>query len=127
MLATINRWLFKVARSDFSAACIGFAFRYLTAFMPLSKLNESSLAIAFYHPRKYWEEHCLVVPKKSVPSLMSLDMTNKNDQVLLQEILLLAVHTADDLNLQSYTILVNGNSYQDVPQLHFHVACGVDQ
>ncbi len=127
MLAIVNRWLFKIARSNFSAAFIGFAFRFLTAFMPLSKLNESSLAIAFYHPKPYWEKHALVVPKRAVRSLMSLDLSSEPGRLLLQNILILANKTAVDMKLEAFSILVNGGANQDVPQLHFHVASGFDQ
>ena len=127
MLSSIRKPLFKLARSDISAFFIGFVFKYLSFLIPVKKIENGPLTLTFPHPHKFWEHHYLVVPKRKVPSLMSLDFTSERDQELIHEIYQAAVRCAALTHLSDYTILVNGNSYQDVPQLHFHVAAGLDE
>lgn len=112
----IKRWLFKLARSRVSGYFIGYAFQYATHLMPLDRLLENEYIIVFRHPVPSWATHCLAVPKRRIPSLLVLD----SQSLYVAEILCMLVQVAQEMS--SYTILVNGGEYQDVPQLHFHLA-----
>ncbi|MEM9777582.1 MAG: HIT domain-containing protein [Chloroflexota bacterium] len=127
MKRRIGKILFKIARSRMATAFTRFAFQHLTWLMPLSKLAENEHSIAFHHPVKHWQTHILIVPKQAVSSLMVLNFEDRNDLMLLQHVLKMAADTAKQQVLSQYVIIVNGLGYQDVPQLHFHLASGTDK
>jgi histidine triad (HIT) family protein len=124
MYNRIKKILFYIARSKYSSYFIGFSFRYLTALMPLEKVYENKYVLSFKHPVPFWSKHFLVVPKKRITSFSSLDLTNPEDQNLVIEIFRAIQLVASQQDLSSFTALVNGGTYQDVPQVHFHVASG---
>ncbi|MCP4415345.1 MAG: HIT domain-containing protein [Chloroflexi bacterium] len=120
----IREWLFRVARSRFAAYFIGNAFAYLTPLMPISKQYEDERVIAFRHPVPFWKIHLLVVPKKRIGSFLDLSLTQKEHQEVAVSIFQAVQTISGQMVLSDYTVLVNGGRYQDVPQLHFHVAAG---
>jgi diadenosine tetraphosphate (Ap4A) HIT family hydrolase len=123
----LKKTLFGLARSNVSGFFIGFIFENLSSLIPVEKITENKRVIVFYHPVKHWEKHILIVPKKSTRSFLSFDFNNSRDQDLLTTILKEATQTARLLKMDTYTILVNGGKYQDVPQVHFHLASGKDK
>jgi histidine triad (HIT) family protein len=122
----IKQWLFRAARSRFSAYFIGNAFTYLTALMPISKLYENKQIIVFRHPAPFWQTHSLIVPKKKIASFLDLSLTQTAQQETAVAIFQAAQTISGQMDLTNYTILVNGGNYQDVPQLHFHIAAGAN-
>lgn len=119
--------LFKIARSDFSSLFIGFTFEHLTPLMPLDRVAEDPRAIAFYHPVKHWDEHIVIVPKQAIKKFAAVDFDNKRDALVLNSVFQIAQKAADEKRMDRYTLLVNGGQYQDVPQIHFHLAAGEDK
>lgn len=126
MFSKVNKRLFKIARSSYSTYFIGFIFAYLSFAIPVKKVKNEKKVLSFYHPKKYWDEHLLIVPKKRVPAFTSLDLAQEDDKLIVQQIFSGAMDTASIAGLPNFTILVNGGAYQDVPQLHFHIAAGHD-
>ncbi len=116
--------LFKIARSQFAAYFIGFAFAHLTRLMPLERLWENERVIIFKHPVPSWQTHWLGVPKKRLRSFALLNFEDTDTQELILAVYEGLVKTAVSHNLASFSILVNGGSYQDVPQIHFHLISG---
>lgn len=123
----MKRFLFKVARSDFSSLFIGFAFEHLTPLMPIDKIGEDAQVIAFYHPVKHWDKHIVIVPKKALRRFTVFDFGSKFDRKVASSVYQIAQKVAGQKNLDTYTVLVNGGQYQDVPQVHFHLASGQDK
>ncbi|VAW43513.1 hypothetical protein MNBD_CHLOROFLEXI01-1904, partial [hydrothermal vent metagenome] len=122
----IRQWLFWVARSRFAAFFIGNAFAYLTPVMPLQKQYENKQVVAFRHPVPFWQTHALIVPKKKIASLLDLSLEQAEYQEMAVAIFQAAQNVAQQMGLREYTVLVNGGRYQDVPQLHFHLAAGTN-
>ena len=121
----MRKLLFKLARSSVSQFFIGFAFAHLTRLMPLKRKYEDALCILFLHPAPFWEVHWLGVPKRSIRSFAAADLTGLDgDWVLAVFRQLVTVGTA--AGIRPKTLLVNGGHYQDVPQIHFHLASGND-
>lgn len=116
--------LFQLARSDVASSFIGYAFEYASSLIPVRRLFEDRTLIAFHHPVPFWDIHYLIVPKRRIPTFMSIDLTDREST----ERIVLIFQTAQALGrkrgLQTYSVLVNGGVYQDVPQLHFHVVSG---
>ncbi|MFK7802511.1 MAG: HIT domain-containing protein [Anaerolineae bacterium] len=127
MRSELNKLLFRLARSDIAGYFIGLSFHYLSFLIPVTKVVSNEWVLSFDHPKPFWEQHFLIVPKRRISTLMSLDLQQPADQELVQAILLAAKETASLVGMQGYTVVVNGESYQDVPQLHFHVAAGKDE
>jgi len=90
----------------------------MTDFMPVNKILETDMVLAFYHPVPTHDLHILIVPKRKVGSLMELQ-----DEKILSEIVTTAQRLVEELQLEKrgYSLLVNGGPYQDVRQLHIHL------
>ena len=76
--------------------------------------------MAFHHPHPSYPVHILLVPKKSIASLVDLPA---GDGGLLGEFFQVVQYCIEQFNLQSrgYRLVINGGPYQDVPQLHAHL------
>jgi diadenosine tetraphosphate (Ap4A) HIT family hydrolase len=121
----LKRVLFQMARSQFAAFFVGFAFEHLTALMPLERLWENKQGIIFKHPAPSYQTHWLAVPKMRIRSFAAIDFADNDVQQTILELFEGLVKTAVSHNITPYTIIINGGHYQDVPQLHFHLISGL--
>jgi histidine triad (HIT) family protein len=120
----VKQLLFKLARSRYSDYFIGFAFEHLAPLLPVAKLYQDRYGLVFFHPVPFWETHLLAVPKKRIPSFGALKLQRLEDQTIILALFRAIQQVAAQQRLNRYTVLVNGGAYQDVPQLHFHLAAG---
>jgi diadenosine tetraphosphate (Ap4A) HIT family hydrolase len=60
----------------------------------------------------------LLVPKKAVASLTDFD---PEDTAFLTDLYSIVQNLVDEFHLPAYRLIVNGGTYQDFPQLHFHL------
>ncbi|MBI5957784.1 MAG: HIT domain-containing protein [Chloroflexi bacterium] len=88
--------------------------------IPVERLRETPRLLAFYHPRPQYPVHILIVPKKSIASMVDL---TAEDGLLLVEVFQIVSSLVEELGLkeQGYRLITNGGHYQDVQQLHFHL------
>jgi len=86
--------------------------------IPVNRLRETSSLIAFHHPSPSYKFHVLIVPKRQVDSLASL---NPQDTAFLTDLYATAQSLVDEFHLKAYRLIVNGGEYQDFPHLHFHL------
>jgi histidine triad (HIT) family protein len=87
---------------------------------PVEKVFETENILAYHHTRPFWETHIVVIPKRHVDSLLTVE------KELLEE-LLDAVKTVAALVLGekgAARVLTNLGDYQDSKHLHFHVNSG---
>jgi histidine triad (HIT) family protein len=119
----LSRTLFCLARSPLAHHLIGWSFAHMSFALPVQRLYETSTLLAFYHPKPSYPIHILLVPKKSVASLETLDPV---DTPFLTDLYQTVQRLVTQLNLTAtgYRLIVNGGPYQDVPQLHFHLISG---
>jgi len=108
-------WLF--------APFIGWMFAHMSFAIPVNRLRETETLMAFHHPKPSYSFHVLLVPKKSVVSLIKLDAT---DSVFLTDLYSTVQSLVDEFQLSAYRLIVNGGEYQDFPQLHFHLISEVE-
>ena len=101
------------------------AFSRLSMLLPVRLIAETRTVIVFEHPAPSWSPHILLVPKRPIRSLRQL---RPNDVALFGEMVRLAFSLAATRNLyeRGFAVLVNGGAYQDVAQLHLHLA-GLDR
>jgi histidine triad (HIT) family protein len=86
--------------------------------IPVNRLRETKTLLAFHHPKPSYPFHVLLVPKKSLPTLKELDLT---DSAFLTDLYSTVQSLVEEFHLTSYRLIVNGGEYQDFPQLHFHL------
>jgi histidine triad (HIT) family protein len=123
-LRRLRRGLFWLSRTRPLGWLVRAAFAYLSMLLPVRRVAETATLIAFEHPVPSWSPHVLLVPKRSLASFVQIQAS---DARLVGDIVRLAFSIAARRKLYThgFALLVNGGAYQDVRQLHFHLA-GLD-
>ena len=126
----LRRWLFggarRIADSWLGRALISLGFTYMSFAIPVERLHETATLLAFYHPKPSYAVHILLVPKRTIPNMLSL---SEADNDFLQDVFATVGILVAQLNLteQGYSLTCNGGAYQDIPHLHFHLISGATQ
>ena len=91
--------------------------------IPTEAIYEDEDIIAFNDLDPQAPIHFLVIPKKHITSLATLD---ESDSEVLGKIMLAISKLANDKNLEGYRVVTNigEEGGQSVPHLHFHVLGG---
>jgi len=123
---SLSNILFKLAKMPLGDFIVGAVFTHLTPILPVNKIQETDKAVAFWHPKPYWEKHILIVPKKPIKNLFSIDSRNAVDSSYIMGCFELIQKVVKQQNWEdgSYSVLVNGGTIQEVNQLHFHLFSG---
>jgi histidine triad (HIT) family protein len=89
---------------------------------PVEVVAETESVLAFRHTRPYWPEHVVVVPKRHVDSLLTLEA----EEPLLTELLSVVQRVAEGVVARhgACRVVTNLGEYQDSKHLHWHVAAG---
>lgn len=84
---------------------------------------ETSNILAYHHTKPFYPVHIVVIPKRHIPSLITL---NDDDNELLLELLSVVKTVAKDVmnHHGACRVLTNLGDYQDSKHLHWHVAFG---
>lgn len=118
---TLKEKIFDFSKTPIGDLIVGLVFGKFSKLLPVKKVRETDLVIAFWHPKPFWKKHIVLVPKKAVKSLTSL---TPDDSKYIAEIYLVAKDIVKDLRWDGYTILINGGNRQEVGQIHFHLQSG---
>ena len=121
---SISKQLFGLSKTPIGDLIVGLAFGTpLNKLLPVKRIKETDKVIAFWHPKPFWEKHILLVPKKRIKSITSLEDV---DYLYIQELYKVSKEIVKDLGWDKteYTILTNGGNRQEVNQLHFHLNSG---
>jgi histidine triad (HIT) family protein len=86
-------------------------------------VEETDNVLAFFHTRPFYEHHVVIIPKRHIPSLISL---TDSDNDLLSELLAVVRHVAESTTAKfgACRVITNIGEYQDSKHLHFHVVYG---
>lgn len=86
----------------------------------VEKVFETANVLAYHHTRPFWPVHVVVVPKKHVDSLLTVEAD------LLIELLDVAKQVARTVLDEhgAARVITNLGEYQDSKHLHFHVVSG---
>jgi len=119
----ISKILFSLSKTSLFGKLVGFSFEHLSFLVPVNRVSETNLTLAFYHPKPVWENHIVIVPKKKIPTL--LHFSSGNIQYLL-DILMIAKNLIAQcrFKITEYAVCVNGGYRQEVAQVHFHLFRG---
>lgn len=90
---------------------------------PVRKVLETDRVLAYYHTRPYYEVHIVVIPKRHIASLLTLE---ESDNDLLAELFEVVKSVASQLVSEygACRVLTNLGAYQDSKHLHWHVFYG---
>jgi histidine triad (HIT) family protein len=119
----LSEAIFSLAKLPVGDLVVGIAFGKLNNLLPVKKIMETDKAIAFWHPKPFWEKHILVVPKKAIKNLTSV---SEKDYPYINDVFKLTKEIVSQLNWHEggYSVLINGGDRQEVGQLHFHLFSG---
>jgi diadenosine tetraphosphate (Ap4A) HIT family hydrolase len=67
--------LLRLARSEPGRKLVGWIFTHMSFVIPVDRLRETETLLAFYHPKPSYPFHVILVPKKAVPMLADLDVS----------------------------------------------------
>lgn len=90
---------------------------------PVNKVLETENVLAYHHTRPFWKVHIVVIPKKHISSLISLE---ESDNSLLIEIFGVIKRIASQIVTEhdACRVLTNLGSYQESKHLHWHINTG---
>jgi len=90
---------------------------------PVEVVFETGNVLAYHHTRPFWETHIVVIPKRHISSLLTLQ---GSDNDLLLELFDVIKKVAEQVIVESEAarVLTNLGDYQDSKHLHFHVCSG---
>jgi histidine triad (HIT) family protein len=89
----------------------------------VKKVIETDYVLAFHHTRPFYPVHVVVIPKRHVGSLLTLE--EEDDQLLLQLIgIIRQVATEVVKEHGACRVLTNLGEYQESKHLHWHVVFG---
>ena len=84
---------------------------------------ETDNVLAYHHTRPFWPTHIVVIPKRHIASLLTLE---PGDTPLLIELLGVIREVAGEVVAEhgACRVLTNLGQYQDSKHLHWHVCAG---
>jgi len=86
-------------------------------------VRETHNVLAYHHTRPFWPTHIVVIPKRHIASLLTLDAA---DADLLLELFEVIREIAAEVVAAkgACRVLTNLGEYQDSKHLHWHVSAG---
>jgi histidine triad (HIT) family protein len=110
----------RIIRSTFGRLIIGWTCAHMSWAIPVQRLYETETLLAFHHPKPSYGLHILLVPKKAIGGVEALTAA---DSAFLADVFRAVQSLTAQFQLQErgYRLIVNGGSFQEVPQLHFHL------
>ena len=95
----------------------------LSGHTPVRKVFETENVLAFHHTQPFYPVHVVVIPKRHIGSLLTIEA---EDQDLLLELLEAVRQVAAKIVKEhgACRVLTNLGRYQDSKHLHWHVAFG---
>jgi len=86
-------------------------------------VTETDNVLAYHHTRPFWPEHIVVIPKRHVGSLLTIET---QDAPLLLELLTVIREVAARVVAEhgACRVLTNLGDYQDSKHLHWHICFG---
>lgn len=90
---------------------------------PVQTVLETDNILAYHHTRPFYPVHIVVIPKKHISSLLTME---QNENELLIELMDIVKKVAAQVLSEhgACRVLTNLGKYQDSKHLHFHVFYG---
>jgi len=103
--------------------CDFYCDKILKGLLNVSVYLENKHVFAFHHSNPIWESHVVLLPKKHIESLITLE---EADNDLLLELMRAAKLIARDFmeRCGAARVYTNLGEYQSSKHLHWHIGCG---
>lgn len=97
--------------------------KVLSGKIKVEKVFETDNVLAYFHTKPFWETHVVVIPKKHITSLLTLE---KGDEKLFLELFEVIQRIAEKVVKEkgAARVLTNLGDYQESKHLHFHINSG---
>jgi histidine triad (HIT) family protein len=94
----------------------------LTGRTAVERVLETENVLAYHHTRPFWPVHIVVIPKRHIGSLLTLEAGD----VLLAEMVSVIQQVAAQVVAErgACRVLTNLGEYQESKHLHWHVCAG---
>ena len=94
----------------------------LSSRTPVNRMLETENVLAYHHTRPFWPVHIVVIPKRHIASLLTLDARDP----LLGELIEVIQQVARKVVAEhgACRVLTNLGEYQESKHLHWHVCAG---
>jgi histidine triad (HIT) family protein len=104
-------------------ACDFYCGRILKGLLDVPLYCENELVLAFHHTNPLWEQHVVLLPKRHIESLLTLE---ESDNELLLELMRTAKTISADFmsRFGACRVYTNLGEYQSSKHLHWHIGCG---
>lgn len=104
-------------------SCAFYCDQILTGKIEVQVCFENERVFAFFHTNPIWEQHVVLLPKRHIESLVTMD---EGDNELLLELMTVARRIAADFmdRFGSCRVYTNMGEYQSSKHLHWHIGCG---
>ena len=106
-----------------SSSCDYYCDKVLSGLLAVPVYFENEQVFAFHHTNPLWEHHVVLLPKKHIVSLLTMD---EADNELLLELMRSARLIAGDFMARfgACRVYTNLGEYQSSKHLHWHIGCG---
>jgi histidine triad (HIT) family protein len=107
-----------------SQTCDFYCDKILTGRLAVLVYFENERVFAFHHTNPLWEHHVVLLPRKHIESLLTMD---ESDNDLLLELMRTARLIAGDFMARfgACRVYTNLGDYQSSKHLHWHIGCGM--
>lgn len=95
----------------------------LSGKIEVDKVHETDNVLAYHHTRPFWQTHIVVIPKRHISSLLTLESSDDALFLELFEVIRTVANSVVD-EKGAARVLTNLGEYQDSKHLHFHVYSG---
>ena len=106
-----------------STICDFYCDKVLGGSRDISVYFENEHVLAFRHSNPIWEQHVVLLPKRHIESLVTME---EADNDLLLELMRTAKKIAGDFMTShgACRVYTNLGEYQSSKHLHWHIGCG---
>jgi histidine triad (HIT) family protein len=103
--------------------CDFYCDKILGGLLEVAVYFENEHVFAFHHSNPIWEHHVVLLPRKHIESLITLE---ESDNDLLLELMRQTKIVADDFmsRFGACRVYTNLGAYQSSKHLHWHIGCG---
>ncbi len=104
-------------------SCDFYCEKVLKGLLDVPVCFENEHVFAFHHTNPIWENHVVLIPKRHIESLITLE---EGDNDLLLELMRTARRRARDFmeRFGAARVYTNLGAYQSSKHLHWHIGCG---
>jgi len=105
------------------STCDFYCGKILKGLLDVPVYFENEQVFAFYHTNPLWENHVVLLPKRHIESLLTLE---EGDNELLLELMRTAKVIAGEFmeRFGAARVYTNLGDYQSSKHLHWHIGCG---